>query len=378
MREAIKQPKALKNDTEGKRTSPLPLLDLGPAEVPEELNRTLAGWGEKPYRARQVLRQIYQRGVLDFRRMTDLSATLRERLARAYDIQPLTSEAPVVSKDGTRKTLWHLENGGAVESVVIPMERGHSTVCLSTQTGCALKCAFCATGRLGAGRNLTPGEILFQALAPLEELPGGPVRDTSAADKSRSLNYVIMGMGEPFLNYDNLAVALRVMNHNDFMQVGARRITVSTVGLPEGMLRFSRDFPQMRLAVSLHAATEELRRRLMPVAHRVPLSSLLKTCREVFGITGRRITFEYVVLSGINDREEDVAALAGLTRDLPCKINLIGFNRVPGIEFNPPDKRQLENFRDRLLAACKQAVTLRQSRGADIAGGCGQLAAGKS
>lgn len=374
----MKKPKTSKNDTAEKRTVPLPLLDLGTGEAPEELNRTLTGWGEKPYRARQVLRQIYQRGVLDFRRMTDLSAALRERLARAYDIQPLTSGPPAVSKDGTRKTLWRLEDDSAVESVVIPMERGHSTVCLSTQTGCALKCAFCATGRLGAGRNLTPGEILYQALAPLEELSGGPVRDSVGTDKSRSPNYVIMGMGEPFLNYDNLAVALRVMNHNDFMQVGARRITVSTVGLPEGMLRFSRDFPQMKLAVSLHAATEELRRRLMPVARRVPLAALLKTCREVFGITGRRITFEYLVLGGVNDRAEDVEALAGLTRGLPCKINLIGFNRVPGIEFNSSDQRQLENFRDRLLASCKQAVTLRQSHGADIAGGCGQLAAGRS
>ncbi|MFH1069440.1 MAG: 23S rRNA (adenine(2503)-C(2))-methyltransferase RlmN [Candidatus Glassbacteria bacterium] len=358
----------------GKKTDRTPLLDLGPDQILPGLTGTLTALGEKPYRARQIARQVYQRGLLDFDRMTDLPTALREKLTAAISLLLLEPVREVASRDGTSKTLWQARDGGSVESVIIPMERGHTTVCLSVQTGCALGCAFCATGRLGAGRNLSTGEILVQALHPLSRLglaaPG--------ADKSRAPNYVFMGMGEPFLNYDNLACALRVMNHNDLMQVGARRITVSTVGLPDRMIEFSMEFPQMKLAVSLHTVDEGLRRRLMPVAKKVPLAELIEACRQVYRITGRRITFEYIVLPGVNDRDEDARRLARLTEGLPYKVNLIAFNPVEGMRFHPPSDLEVERFQKKLLEVCRVAVTYRRSHGGDIAGACGQLAGGKT
>ena len=349
------------------------LLDLAPEELEAELADRIASWEEKPYRAGQILRQIYQRGILDFSLMTDLPKELRERLEAAYRIMPMREGETAESKDGTRKRLWHLADGETVESVEIPMKRGYFTACLSTQTGCAFGCIFCATGKLGAGRNLSSGEILGQALTAFGSR--NPLsKNAPDTNRPRSPNFVFMGMGEPFLNYQNLRKALQVMNHNDLMQVGSRRITVSTVGLPEQMLRFSHDFPQMKLAVSLHAATETLRKKLMPAAGRVPLSLLLKACVECYRITGKRITFEYLLLPGVNDRAEDVEALAGISRELPCKINLIAFNRVEGVPFRPPSEQQVERFQKALLSACNQAVTYRRSHGADIAGACGQLA----
>jgi len=355
------------------KSSRLCLLDLGTEEVKAELADRIASWEEKPYRVKQILRQIYQHGTLDFSLMTDLPARLRERLSAAYEIMPLRESTTVTSIDGTRKTLWHLADGKSVESVEIPMDCGYYTVCLSTQTGCAFGCRFCATGRLGAGRNLSAGEILCQALAS-PNWWDSLSEDTSDTDRPKLPNFVFMGMGEPFLNYENLRKALQVMNHNDFMQVGSRRITVSTVGLPEQMLRFSRDFPQMKLAMSLHAATESLRKKLMPAARRVPLSRLLEACGECYRITGKRITFEYLLLPGINDRLEDVEALAGITSTLPCKINLIAFNRVDSVPFRSPSEQEVERFRKALQATCNQTVTFRRSHGADIAGACGQLA----
>ncbi|HUU26401.1 MAG TPA: 23S rRNA (adenine(2503)-C(2))-methyltransferase RlmN [archaeon] len=350
----------------------VPLLDLGPEEVAAELTGRLASWDEKPYRTRQILRQIYQRRNLDFCRMSDLSAGLREKLASTYKLLVLEAQEESFSRDGTKKTLWSLEDSACLESVTIPMKRDRSTLCLSTQTGCALKCTFCATGQLGAGRNLTPGEILCQVLI----LMGcGNDSGIGQEDRSRAPNIVFMGMGEPFLNYENLKKALSVLNHNDFMQVGARRITVSTVGLPDEIVRFSRDFPQMKLAVSLHAAHEPLRKKLMPVARRFSLASVIEACREANRITGRRITFEYLVIQGVNDLPEDVEALTRLTSNLPCKINLIPFNPVEGVPFKPPSQEELEIFQKRLLVSCKQAVTLRRSHGTDIEGACGQLAA---
>jgi 23S rRNA (adenine2503-C2)-methyltransferase len=258
-----------------------------------------------------------------------------------------------------------------VESVTIPMERERSTLCLSTQTGCAFGCVFCSTGRLGAGRNLSSGEIVGQAIAMMKEAEG-PV--PAGEDRPRSPNIVFMGMGEPFLNYENLKKALTVLNHNDFLQVGARRITVSTVGLPDEIIRFSQDFPQMKLAVSLHSAREALRKKLIPAARKYPLPELLEACREARRITSRRITFEYLVIPGVNDEPEDVEALARFTENLPCKINLIPYNPVPGVLFQAPTREELENFQKKLFTSSKQAVTLRKSHGTDIEGACGQLA----
>ncbi|MBW7997191.1 MAG: 23S rRNA (adenine(2503)-C(2))-methyltransferase RlmN [Candidatus Glassbacteria bacterium] len=350
------------------------LLDLGVTDTPVHLSEQLSKWGVKPFRVKQILRQVFQRGTLDFALMTDLPKDLREQLAGTYELYPVCLSGESISRDGTTKYLWRAGDGSAAESVVIPMQRGHKTVCLSTQTGCALGCSFCATGRLGAGRNLTAGEILIQAIHPVSNGQGGETRDNDAGNSDRSPNYVFMGMGEPLLNYENLAAAIRVMNHIDFMQVGARRITVSTVGLPEQMVRFSTEFPQVKLALSLHTADDSLRRKLMPIANKVPLPELIDACLECNRITGRRITLEYLVLPGINDRDADVSALARISDRLSCKINLIGYNPVSGLPYRKPSQTELIRFRDKLLDVSKKAVTLRQSHGSDIAGACGQLA----
>ncbi len=361
----------MKKQTSNKKTS---LLNLGVSEASAHLTDQLGSWKVKPFRVKQILRQVYQRGTLDFGLMTDLPKDLRTRLSSAYDLYPMLPANKSVSRDRTTKQLWRTNCGSATESVVIPMERGHRTVCLSTQTGCALACSFCATGRIGAGRNLSAGEILVQAIHPVSDGQGGDIRDSDNADSARSHNYVFMGMGEPLLNYENLATALRVMNHNDFMQVGARRITVSTVGLPEQMIRFSTEFPQVKLALSLHAADDSLRRNLMPIARKVPLTELLAACKECNKITGRRITLEYLVLPGINDRDVDIKALARIGKRLSCKINLIGYNPVEGLQFRKPTHSELIEFRDKLFDLTKIAVSVRDSRGSDIGGACGQLA----
>jgi len=354
------------------------LLDLGPQALKKELSQCMAGWNEKPYRAAQILRQVYQRCTLEFESMTDLPADLRSRLAGTYVLKTVEPLERSLSADGTVKTLWELGDGAGVESVSIPMEAGRRTICLSTQTGCPLGCAFCATGRLGAGRNLTAGEIVGQALAEMAVSANNSGPRVKGSERAGAPNIVVMGMGEPLLNYDNLKTALEVLNHEELAQVGSRRITVSTVGLPAEMVRFSRDFPQMKLAVSLHAASDSLRKSLMPVAGKVSLSRLLEACREVHAITGKRITFEYLVIPSVNDRQEDVQALAAISARLPCKINLIGLNPVNGLPFRVPRTEELLRFQKQLSSACRQAVTLRRSHGTDIAGACGQLAAGGS
>jgi len=362
-----------KQDRKNQKVS---LLELGVNKTVDHLTEQLGSWGVKPFRVKQIVRQIFQRGTLNFELMSDLPKDLLTRLAESYELFPLLLTNKSFSRDKTSKLLWRTDDHSVFESVVIPMERGHRTVCVSTQTGCALGCSFCATGRIGAGRNLTSGEILAQTIHPVSEGRGGEIRDSESAGSDRSLNYVFMGMGEPLLNYDNLAAALRVMNHNEFMQVGARRITVSTVGLPEQMIRFSTEFPQVKMALSLHAAEDGLRRRLMPIAKKVPLPELLAACLECNKITGRRITLEYLVIPGINDRDVDVKALARISKRLDCKINLIGYNPVEGLLFSKPTRQDLTQFRDRLFEKSKIAVNIRDSRGDDISGACGQLAGG--
>ncbi len=362
-----------KQDSKKKKVS---LLDLGVNKTVDHLTEQLGSWGVKPFRVKQIVRQIFQRGTLNFELMSDLPKDLRSRLAEAYELYPMLLANKFFSRDKTVKQLWRANDGSVFESVVIPMERGHRTVCISTQTGCALGCSFCATGRNGPGRDLTSGEILAQAIHPVSEGQGGEIRDSDNAGSDRSLNYVFMGMGEPLLNYENLAAALKVMNHNDFMQVGARRITVSTVGLPEQMIRFSTQFPQVKMALSLHASEDSLRRQLMPIAKKVPLTELLATCKECNRITGRRLTLEYLVIPGINNRDEDIKALARISKRLDCKVNLIGFNPVEGLAFSKPTRQDLTQFRDKLFERSKIAVNIRDPRGDDISGACGQLAGG--
>jgi 23S rRNA (adenine2503-C2)-methyltransferase len=353
------------------------LLDLDSQALQTELSGRMSQWGEKPFRAGQIIRQVYQRCILDFDSMTDLSMELRSRLKETYRLKLLEPIERSESADGTIKTCWQLDDSSRVESVTIPMEADRFTICLSTQTGCALGCSFCATGRLGAGRNLSAGEIINMALAEMAVTAQGSGPRVKGADRASAPNLVFMGMGEPLLNYDNLKTALEVLNHPELAQIGSRRITVSTVGLPEQLIRFSRDFPQIKLAVSLHSSKDSLRKSLMPIAVKVSLAELLEACRQAYQITRKKITFEYMVIPSINDSQEDIRALAGICASIPCKINLIGLNPVEGTPFRAPTDKEISFFQKKLSSACNQAVTLRRSHGADITGACGQLAAGQ-
>ena len=351
------------------------LLATEPDKTGAELEHIIAEMGQKPYRARQVMKNIFQRWETSFSQMTDLPLALRQELENRIRIIPFQEVRSLKSRDTTEKTLWQLDDNRYMESVAIPMTReGAFTVCLSVQTGCALGCSFCATGAIGAGRNLRSEEIIGQALA-LFARNRDKLQTKPDDDKPSYPNIVFMGMGEPFLNYGELSRALRFINHNDTLQVGARRITVSTVGLPEGIIRYSEDFPQMKLAVSLHAANDTLRKELMPIARSVSLDQLIASCHKAFEITSRRITFEYLVIEDVNDSEQDIRDLARLMRGLPSKINLIPYNPIKGSSFKAPPKEKLKWFQTTLLGISKSSVTIRKSHGRDIDGACGQLAA---
>jgi 23S rRNA (adenine2503-C2)-methyltransferase len=245
---------------------------------------------------------------------------------------------------------------------MIPSAR-RDTFCVSSQAGCALACAFCATGMFGYKRNLTVGEIVDQVRR----------LQRSRADAGHGANVVFMGMGEPLLNWDNLRIALALLVDARYLDVGARRITVSTVGVPDKIVALGEEFPQVRLAVSLHAAIDELRDRIVPINRRYPLRQLFAACRLWCEATGKRMTFEYLHLPGVNDRPEDVAALGRSMEGLSVQINLMRYNPIPGADFRRPAAFETERFRDALRRATRAPVTIRKSRGLDIEGACGQL-----
>jgi 23S rRNA (adenine2503-C2)-methyltransferase len=332
------------------------LKDLAPAE----LEAFVAGLGERRYRAVQIFRWIQQRGARSFLEMTDLPASLREQLADGAEIGSLAVEQVQESSDGTRKLLLRLADGLAVESVLIPEEK-RLTLCISTQVGCALGCAFCATGTMGLKRHLRPGEIVDQVLRA-GELVGG-AREMS--------NLVLMGMGEPLHNYDHTLKALRILTDQNGLHFSPRRITLSTVGLIPEMLRLGREIP-VKLAVSLHAADDETRGRLMPINKKYNLEALLKACRAFPRPQRLRITFEYVLLRGVNAAVEDADRLGRLLRGLPAKVNLIPYNPHPGAPFERPSDEEVAAFQHRLLAH-DIPVMIRTPRGQDIAAACGQL-----
>jgi 23S rRNA (adenine2503-C2)-methyltransferase len=335
-----------------------------PPEIREltlaELEQIVAEAGERSFRARQILGSLWRRGVDSFDAMREIPAGLRIFLRENLTFGPPTPTAVARSADGTHKLLIGLGDGEEIESVIIPME-GRTTLCLSSQAGCAMGCGFCATARMGLHRNLGPAEILGQVMAARRHL--GPGESLT--------NYVFMGMGEPLANYRRLARALTIMTAEWGMAISPRRITVSTVGLVPLMGRLLGDF-QVNLAVSLHATTDELRDRLAPINRRYPIGVLIDACRRLPIQRRRRITFEYVMLDGVNDSAEAARRLARMLAPLRAKVNLIFFNPFVGAPFQPSPRQRVEDFRA-ILHRGNLTATIRESRGVDLAAACGQL-----
>ena len=328
--------------------------------------------GEKPFRAKQLQRWIHQYNAADFDGMTDLAKSLREKLKGRATIAMPAVVSDHVSADGTRKWLIDVGNGNAVETVFIP-EETRGTLCVSSQAGCAVNCRFCSTGKQGFSRNLTTGEIIGQlrmAEFALREAPAGAV----AGKGERVItNVVMMGMGEPLLNYDALVPALRLMLDDNAYGLSRRRVTVSTSGVVPMMDRLGADLP-VALAVSLHAPNDTLRDELVPLNKKYPLAELMAACRRYLTVAPRDfVTFEYCMLDGVNDSEAHARELLALTADVPCKFNLIPFNPFPesGLVRSKPER--IKRFAQILIDA-GIVTTVRKTRGDDIDAACGQLA----
>jgi len=342
------------------------------------LEHLVAGFGEKRYRAKQLSRWMHRLGETEFSGMSDLSKSLREKLAANCVVRAPRAVSDSVSDDGTRKWLLDVGVGNAVETVFIPDgERG--TLCVSTQAGCVLDCSFCSTGKQGFNRNLGVAEIIGQlwlAERALREAPqrgSAPAGDTGAPGERAVSNVVLMGMGEPLLNYENVVPALRLMLDDHAYGLSRRRVTLSTSGIVPMIDALRSDCP-VALAVSLHAANDELRGRLMPINRKYPLAALLAACRRYVEQAPREyVTFEYVMLDGINDAPEHARQLVRLLADLPCKLNLIPFNPFPNSEFRRSSADAIRRFNEALNTA-GIVTTTRKTRGGDIDAACGQLA----
>ena len=345
------------------------LLDLDPA--------ALAGWlgerGQKPFRARQLSRWLHQRFADDVQSMTDLAKPLRALLAADAEVQGPRVLRDTTAADGTRKWLLDAGAGNAVEAVYIP-EDDRGTLCISSQAGCALDCAFCSTGRQGFNRNLTTGEIVGQLWHANRTLLADGVRAPwIEAGRAPITNVVLMGMGEPLANFDNVVPALRLFLDDNAYGLSRRRVTLSTSGLVPWIDRLRDECP-VALAVSMHAPTDALRDRLVPINRKYPLASLMAACLRYLERAPRDfITFEYVMLDGVNDGPEHARALIELVRDVPCKLNLIPFNPFAGSGFATSPRERIRDFAHALQDAGIVA-TVRKTRGDDIDAACGQLA----
>jgi 23S rRNA (adenine2503-C2)-methyltransferase len=332
----------------------------------EGMQAFMVSLGEKPFRATQILKWIHQVGVDDFEAMTNLGKTLRARLKEVATIDVPEVVRDHVAADGTRKWLLGLPDGNAVETVFIPDdERG--TLCVSSQVGCTLACAFCATGHQGFNRNLTAAEIIAQLRVATRALG-------RRTDGNRTVtNVVLMGMGEPLLNYDNVLVAMRLMLEDNAYGLSRRRVTLSTAGLVPLIERLRQDCP-VSLAVSLHATRDALRDVIVPLNRKYPIAELLAACaRYVENQPHRRVTFEYIMLEGVNDTLQDARELMALLRDIPAKINLIPYNPFPEGRFRRSSQASIDRFRDELIRGGFTTIT-RRTRGDDIDAACGQLA----
>jgi 23S rRNA (adenine2503-C2)-methyltransferase len=345
---------------------PVNLLDFDA----EGLTAWFAEQGEKPFRARQVLRWMHQRGEGDFSAMTDIAKSLREKLQTTAAVSPPPTISDKLSDDGTRKFLFDVGNRNAVETVFIP-EDDRGTLCISSQAGCALECAFCSTGRQGFNRNLTTAEIIGQLWQANRALGRDPANGSSG--ERIISNVVLMGMGEPLANFDNLVPALRLMLDDNAYGLSRRRVTVSTSGIVPAMDRLAEACP-VALAVSLHAPTDGLRDKLVPINRKYPLAELMAACQRYLVYAPRDfITFEYVMLDGVNDSDADARALLHLVRDVPCKFNLIPFNPFPASGFHRSPAERVRRFASILIEG-GIVTTTRKTRGDDIDAACGQLA----
>lgn len=354
------------------------LLDLDA----QSLTAFLEGAGEKPFRAKQVMRWVHRNGVSEVEKMTDISKSLREKLISLSEIRLPNVVSDSTSSDGTRKWLLDVGTGNSVETVFIP-EQNRGTLCVSSQAGCALDCQFCSTGKQGFNRNLTTAEIIGQLWLASASL-GGSSRRLPLSDEDRSgdgievvgkviTNVVMMGMGEPLLNYENVVPALRLMLDDNAYGLSRRRVTLSTSGIVPAIDRLRDDCP-VALAVSLHASSDTLRDVLMPINRKYPLRELLASCVRYLDRAPRDfVTFEYVMLDGVNDSDLSARELIALLAEIPCKINLIPFNPFPQSSFKRSPSERIRSFSE-LLNAAGIVTTTRKTRGGDIDAACGQLA----
>ena len=326
-----------------------------------ELEAALEAHGHPRFHARQIFRWIYAKGVSDFARMTDLSKTLRTELAANFRVSTPSLATKDISADGTVKFLLELDDRRHIEAVFIP-DTPSQTFCISTQVGCAMKCGFCLTGKMGLARNLTAGEIAGQVR----------VLATDLRLLDSKFNIVLMGMGEPLHNYDNTMKALRILNDVHGLAVSPKRVTLSTVGVVPALERLASEPLMPNLAISLHATTEDQRDALVPVNRKYGLADILAAARTFPARRRNRITFEYVLLRGVNDTPEDARRLVRLLGDIRCKVNLIPLNEAAGIQFQRPSDERVNAFA-RILAAAGLTVSVRKSRGRDIRAACGQL-----
>ena len=332
----------------------------------EGLCALFAEYGEKPFRAEQVMKWIHQRGVLDIDSMTDISKNLREHLKKTTEIRlPLIVES-YVSDDGSRKWIIDIDSGSKVEMVYIP-EAGRGTLCVSSQAGCTLDCSFCATGKQGFDRNLSSAEIIGQLWLANEQL------STFKGISQRVTNVVMMGMGEPLLNFDNVMEAISLMMDDCAYGLSKRKVTISTAGVVPAIDRM-KDYTDASLAISLHAPNDELRSQLMPINKKYPINELFRAVRAYFAsLPDRRVpVIEYVLIAGINDHRQHARDLAELLKSLPCKINLIPFNPFDMSSYRRPSSSSVSNFRQ-ILQQAGYTVTVRTTRGDDIRAACGQL-----
>ena len=333
----------------------------------EEMTALVASLGERPFRAKQLYRWVHQRAAGSFAEMTDLSKDLRAKLEEQAILRPLEKDLEQRSIDGTIKYRFKTHDGKLIESVYMPSD-DRKTLCVSTQVGCAMACAFCMTGTLGLKRNLTPGEIVGQVHAVNRE-----VRKNEGLDVDRPLtNLVVMGMGEPLHNFENLKKALTILQSEEGPDFSHRHITVSTVGLVPMIERLGAE-TDVKLAISLNASNDEQRSQMMPVNKKWNIAALMEAVRRFPIKQGRRITFEYVLLRGVNDTDDDAARLIALLEGVPAKVNLIPYNENPGLGFSTVVEQRAEQFRE-LLTKGGVVALVRKNRGRDIAGACGQLA----
>ncbi len=330
------------------------------------LTAFFAGIGEKPFRAKQVLRWMHRFGQSDFDAMTDIAKSLREKLKAIASVTPPAIVSDKLSDDGTRKFLFDVGGSNAVETVFIP-EDDRGTLCISTQAGCALDCSFCSTGKQGFNRNLTVSEIIGQLWQANRALGADPKGDRIIS------NVVMMGMGEPLANFENTVMALRLMLDDNAYGLSRRRVTVSTSGLVPAMDRLGEECP-VALAVSLHAPNDLLRDELVPINCKYPLRDLMSACQRYLEKAPRDfVTFEYVMLDGVNDSDAQAYELLELTRKVSCKFNLIPFNPFPGSPYQRSPAVRIKRFAEILIGA-GVVTTTRKTRGDDIDAACGQLA----